>query len=127
MTQIKIGTKNYDVDRIVAIHRQGSKAKVHTSMIDMTEAQGCKDITNPVVIPLADGKFKAVLVPYVDPGAEKQNKNPNVDVYILSKMVMKKADAAATYQTAQEEQPARFAPRFNERPHYDNRRSGGYR
>jgi hypothetical protein len=127
MTQIHIGSKNYDVERIVAIHRQGNKAKVNISMIDMTEARGCKDITSPVVIPLADDKFKAVLVPYVDPAAEKQNKNPNVDVYILSKMVLKKADAAATYQTAQEEQPARFASRFNERPQYDNRRPGGYR
>ncbi len=121
-TTIIIGTKEYDVSRIVTIHREGHKAVANIADIDLNGSLVSKDIQDYVVIPAADNKFKAVLVPYTD--ESKPNRNPKVSVYILSKFVLKKADANAFYQTTQTE---RFVDRYSSaRPRYDSRRQGRY-
>lgn len=118
MNQIKLGEKTYSLDRVILIHKEGRRTDIELSKID-TSAAVQAEVDECIVTPSGE-TFKALVIPKT-PLQGKQ-----VKAYILSKMILKKADSNASYRSTNE-QPTSYGTYRNTRSSYNSSNTGRYR
>lgn len=119
MKQIKLGEKTYSLDRVILIHKEGRRTDIELSQLD-TSAAVQADVEECIVTPSGE-TFKALVVPKT-PLQGKQ-----VKAYILSKMILKKADSNASYQATTTEPSAGYGSYRSTRDNYNRSNTGRYR